>query len=237
MCFSATASFVAGIGLSLAGAVTLKKAQQRVEVPFAMIPLLFGLQQIIEGMLWLSFRFDVTPLTAITTYLFSLFSHVVWPIFVPFSIWLLEVVPWRRNVIAGFQLIGLAIGLYLLYVIVRFPVTAEADEHIVYISPHFYQIPAITLYVAATCVGSLFSSHKIVNAFGASALVLFAIAYWFYAVALFSVWCFFSAVLSFIIYFYFRSKYPAAQIKIAGSLPTKNEPEICIDAMGSVEQS
>lgn len=190
MCFSATASFVAGIGLSVAGAATLKKAKQRIEVPIAMIPLLFGAQQIIEGMLCLSFRFDATPLTAITTYLFSLFSHVVWPIFVPLSIWLLEVVPWRRSVIAGFQVIGLMIGLYLLYFIAKFPVTAEVDEHIVYISPHLYQIPAIVFYVAATCVGSLFSSHRIVNVLGALALVLFAIAYWFYTVALFSVWCF-----------------------------------------------
>jgi hypothetical protein len=211
MCFSATASFVAGLGLSVVGILTIKKTRRKAEIPFAMIPLLFGIQQIIEGMLWLSFRFDAALLTVTTTYVFSLFSHVVWPIFVPFSIWLLEDVQWRRRVIAGFQMIGLAIGLYLLYFIVKFPVTAEAGEHIVYISPHFSQIPAMVFYLAATCLGSFFSSHRIVNVFGALALVLFSIAYWFYTVALFSVWCFFSAVLSFIIYFYFRSKYQSGQ--------------------------
>lgn len=205
MCFSATASFIAGTALSVVGVATLKKVTRRAEIPFAMIPLLFGAQQIIEGMLWLSFRFESDLLTIVTTYVFSLFSHVQWPIFVPFSIWLLEVVPWRRKVIAGFQAIGLGIGLYLLYFIVKFPVTAEADEHIVYVSPHFYKLPAMGFYLAATCIGSLFSSHRIVKVFGASALVLFAIAYWFYTAALFSVWCFFSAVLSFIIYFYFRT--------------------------------
>ncbi len=208
MCFSATASFVAGVGLLGVGVATLKKAEKKAEIPFAMIPLLFGVQQIIEGILWLSFGFDVALLTVITTYAFSLFSHVVWPIFVPFSIWLLEVVPWRRNVIAGFQLVGLAVGAYLLYFIVKFPVTAEAGEHIIYLSPHFYQIPTMGFYLAATCIGSLFSSHKLVNVFGALAFVLFGIAYWFYAAALFSVWCFFSAVLSLIIYFYFKLKYP-----------------------------
>lgn len=211
MCFSATASFIAGTGLSIAGMATLTKATRTAEIPFAMIPILFGVQQIIEGLLWLSFRMDAVPLTDITTYAFSLFSHVLWPIFVPLSIWLLETVPWRRKTIAGFQVIGLAIGLYLLYFIVKFPVTAKANENIIYISPHFYQFPAISFYVAATCIGSLFSSHRIVNVFGASALVLFVIAYWFYTVALFSVWCFFSAVLSFIIYLYFRTKYPSAR--------------------------
>ena len=214
MCFSASASFVAGFGLSLVGVMTLKKTKQKIEVPFAMIPLLFGIQQLIEGILWLSFRFDSRSLTTITTYLFSLFSHSIWPIFVPLSVWLLEVVPWRKKVIAGFQVIGITIGLYLLFLIVKFPVTAEVDEHIVYISPHFYKMPAIVLYVAATCIVSLFSSHKIINVFGALALFLFAIASWFYTVALFSVWCFFSAVLSFIIYFYFRSKYPIRYLRI-----------------------
>ena len=194
--------------MSFAGAATLKKTRLRVEVPFALIPLLFALQQIIEGILWLSFRFDASSLTAISTYLFSLFSHVLWPIFVSFSIWLIEPMAWRKNVIAAFEAIGLLVGLYLLYFIVKFPVTVDVHEHIVYVSPHFYQIPTIVFYVAATCITSLFSSHRIVNLFGALALVLFAVAYWFYTVALFSVWCFFSAILSFIIYFHFRLKYP-----------------------------
>jgi hypothetical protein len=218
MCFSASASFVAGIGLSIVGVMTLKKTKQKIEVPFAMIPLLFGFQQLIEGILWLSFRFDSPLLTTITTYLFSLFSHSIWPIFVPLSVWLLEVVPWRRNVIAGFLAIGISIGLYLLFLIVKFPVTAEVNEHIIYISPHFYKMPAIIFYVAATCIVSLFSSHKIMNIFGALALVLFAIASWFYTVALFSVWCFFSAILSFMIYLYFRSKYPVRYPGIFRSL-------------------
>jgi len=92
MCFSATASFVTGVSLSALGVATLKKAQRKVGVPFAMIPLLFGVQQIIEGMLWLSFRFDAPLLNVITTYAFTLFSHVLWPIFVPFAIGLVETV-------------------------------------------------------------------------------------------------------------------------------------------------
>jgi hypothetical protein len=205
MCFSATASFVAGSALSIFGVATLKKATRPAEIPFAMIPLLFGIQQIIEGMLWLSFRFDVALLNATTTYAFSVFSHTLWPIFVPFSVGLLETVQWRRNVLFAFQAIGLGIGLYLLYFIVEYPVTAVAGEHIVYVSPHFSKIPAMLLYVAATCVVSFFSSHRPVQVFGILALLLFFIAYWFYTEALFSVWCFFSAVLSSVIYIYFKS--------------------------------
>ena len=217
MCFSATASFVAGISLSAAGILTLKSAKRKAEIPFALIPLLFGVQQIIEGMLWLSFRFDATLLNATTSYAFSVFSHTLWPIYVPFSVVLLEPVRWRRNILFAFQFVGLGIGLYLLYFIVKYPVTAVAAEHIVYVSPHFYQIPAMFLYLAATCIVSCFSSHRLVRVFGVLTLLFFFIAYWFYTAALFSVWCFFSAVLSSIIYLYFRSEGSSSSCKLKHS--------------------
>ena len=42
MCFSATASFIAGVSLSVLGVATVKKVKRKAEIPFAMIPLLFG---------------------------------------------------------------------------------------------------------------------------------------------------------------------------------------------------
>ena len=204
MCFSATASFVAGTGLSVLGVATLRAARRRSEIPFAAIPLIFGLQQMVEGALWLSFRFDAPQLNLAMTYLFSMFSHVLWPVFVPFAIGLLETVAWRRRVIQVFQGVGLLVGLYLLYQIVEFPVTAVAAENIVYVSPHFYKLPVMLLYLAATCVSCFFSSSATVRLFGALALLLFALAYGFFAVALFSVWCFFAALLSAIIFVHFQ---------------------------------
>lgn len=186
------------------GVATVKKAERKAEIPFAMIPLLFGVQQIIEGMLWLSFRFDAPLLNVTMTYMFTLFSHVLWPMFVPFSIGLVETVAWRKKVLSAFQITGIAVGLYLLYWIVKFPVTSEVDEHIVYVSPHFNKAPMMALYLAATCVGCFFSSHKLINLFGVLALLLFMVAYWFHAVAFFSVWCFFAAILSVVIYLHFK---------------------------------
>ncbi|MHB1176655.1 MAG: DUF6629 family protein, partial [Sulfuriferula sp.] len=203
MCFSATASFTAGVSLSVLGVATLNKARRKAEIPFAMIPLLFGIQQIIEGMLWLSFRFDAPLLNVTMTYAFTLFSHVLWPIFVPFSIMLVEKVAWRKKVLLAFLFIGMTAGLYLLYLTVRFPVTSKVDQNIVYVSSHFYTVLVMALYLAATCASAFFSSHKIINVFGVLALLLFMVAYWFYTVAFFSVWCFFAAVLSAVIYLHF----------------------------------
>lgn len=201
MCFSATASFVAGTTLSIIGVATITKVKQRSELPFALIPLLFGIQQLLEGVIWLTFRHGAPLLKQTMTYLYSLFSHVLWPIYVPFAFRALETTPWRRAAMLWFQAAGLAVGLYLLYVIVTRPVIAQVvGQHIVYDSPHFFIVPVIVLYVASTCFTGTVSSHSFVRLFGGLALLSFIATYFFAASALVSVWCFFAAVLSVLIY-------------------------------------
>ena len=90
MCFSASASFIAGASISVLGVATIKKTKTRAEVPFAMIPLLFGIQQLIEGVIWLTFHYEAPLLKQIMTYFYSGFSHVLWPIYVPLAIGFLE---------------------------------------------------------------------------------------------------------------------------------------------------
>lgn len=207
MCFSATASFIAGTALSAAGMITLGMTTRRVEIPFAMIPHLFGLQQLIEGMIWLSFGNKILNGNASLTLVYSVFSHVLWPIYVPFAVSLLETVTWRKKALALCQIAGLAVGLYLLYFIVQFPVTSRVlGRHIVYESPHFYIAFVILFYLIATCVSSLLSSNKTIQLFGALSLITFLAAYVIHVATLVSVWCFFAAILSFIVYFYFRQK-------------------------------
>ena len=204
MCFSATASFTAGTALIAVGAVTLHRSEGRNELPLAAVPLLFGLQQVSEGLLWVSLNNGLAGLQSWSTYIFSLFSHVLWPIFVPFAILLVEDVRWRRKAISVFLVLGLGVGLYLLYFLVRFPVTAHVHERsISYVSPHFYIAVVLAIYLLATCITGLFSSHKCIKIFGVLAFVL-AIAAAVVSITTFvSVWCFFAAVLSLLILIHF----------------------------------
>ena len=205
MCFSASASFVAGTLLTVAGVATLKSTKARSERPFAMIPLLFGIQQLTEGIVWLTFRHDAPVMRGVSTYLYSGFSHVLWPMYIPFAMGMLEHVQWRRRAILTFELAGAAVALYLLYFLVTRPVIAEVvGSHIVYVSPHFHLLPVMILYVAATCVSCLFSSHGFVRLFGGLALLSFISAYFVYVTALVSIWCFFAAILSLLIFLHLR---------------------------------
>lgn len=221
MCFSATASFVAGTSLTALGIATLTNTKSKSEIPFAMIPLLFGIQQLIEGVIWLTLVRDAPVLKQVMTYAYSGFSHVLWPIYMPFAIGVLEIVRWRKRALAAFEVAGLAVGLYLLYSIVTRSVVAEVvSRHIEYASPHFY-IPAVmVVYLAATCMSGFFSSHGFINLFGILALLSFMAAYVIAAHALVSVWCFFAAVLSVLMYLHLRFRhlggFPAEHLRPAG---------------------
>lgn len=63
------------------------------------------------------------------------------------------------------------------------------------------------MYLMATCLSFLFSSHKIINLFKVFVGVSFAVTYYYYYTASYvSVWCFFLAILSFVVYLYFRER-------------------------------
>ncbi len=205
MCFSAPASFIAGTALSVIGVAALRKTRAKSEIPFAMIPFLFGIQQLTEGVIWLTFSYDAPLLRQTMTYVYSGFSHVLWPIYVPFAMGIMEAVPWRKKAIFAFLVPGVAVGLYLLYYIVATPMVAKVvGKHIVYDSPHFYILPVMIFYLAATCVSCFFSSHGFVKLFGGLMLLSFIAAYIIHVWALVSIWCFFAAILSLLIYLHLR---------------------------------
>jgi hypothetical protein len=209
MCFSATASFSTGAFLLGLGTLTLKSARSPREWPFAAIPLLFAVQQLIEGVIWLTFRREAPLLNVVMTYAYSFFSHVLWPIYVPLAVLLIEPPGRRRQALGAFLVAGLGVGLYLLLMLVAFPIVARpTGQHIEYVSPHFFAAVAMTLYLLSTSVSLMLSTHRTVKVFGVLALASFGIAYAFYAIWFISVWCLFAALLSAVVYLHFVPRPP-----------------------------
>ena len=204
MCFSAEASFISGAGLLIMGNATIRRARSRSELPYAWIPTLFGIQQLLEGALWLTFPDRAPLLNTALTHAYSLFSHVLWPVYVPLAALGLESVRWRRRVLLAITIVGAGVGVYLLAMLIRLPIVATVTGgHIAYESPHFYVLATMALYLLGTCASLMFSSHGRVVAFGIAAFASAVAAYAFYAAWFISVWCFFASVLSVIVFLYF----------------------------------
>lgn len=201
MCFSATASLVAGGALSAVGVATIKLAKTKRDLPLASIPLLFGAQQLIDGIVWLSFGSPV--LHAIAVYTYAVFAAVLWPIFVPLALLSIEPVKARREALEALALVGLGVGAFLSYFIVSGTVTAPVVNNcIAYGSQHQFGFGILAFYLIATCGPFFVSSKKALNLVGLVLLISFAIAWWFYIETFPSVWCFFAAILSALLYGY-----------------------------------
>ena len=203
MCFSATASFTSGVILMTAWVFTLRHVRSKLTFPFACIPLLFGIQQMVEGIVWVSF--DSPALHTVATYLFVMFAYVLWPAFVPTTIWLIEKNPKRKRMLLGISLIWIMVSVYLFTYSMIGPVTCSIIGHsIAYQVMVPFPLLSFFLYFFATCAGSMVSSSLKIRVFGTAMLVWFFVAHTFYPETLFSVWCFFSAALSLIIYMHMK---------------------------------
>jgi hypothetical protein len=168
--------------LLIVGAATVRRARARSELPYAWIPVLFGIQQLLEGALWLTFPDRAPLLNTVLTHAYSFFSHVLWPIYVP-----LAALGARSRALAATSAgrhrhRGHRRGLYLLATLFTPPIVATVTgQHIAYESPHFYALAAMSLYLLGTCASLMFSSHARVVAFGVAAFVSAVAAYAFYA--------------------------------------------------------
>ena len=203
ICFSANASILAGVALIATGIVTVRRTDRLAQLPYASIPLAFGMQQLVEGYLWKALPTQ-SQMTEMVTTIYLLFSHVLWPIFVPLAVLMIEPLIARRKLLLLPMAAGAVAGLYFLYALLTEPVSALIEgKHIAYHLPHRHDAFILTLYIIGTCLTPLLSSYKTVRLFGiviVIALIVTRIAYmhWFA-----SVWCFFAALMSAAVFLHF----------------------------------
>lgn len=200
MCFSAEVSFGAGAVLTVIGVASIKKTQHPSQSLFASIPLIFGVQQIAEGVLWLTLpNPDYVNTQKIFTYVFLFFAQIVWPLLVPIAIILLEKNATRKNIQKVLVGAGIIVAIYLAYCLFKFDVEAKiVGRHITYLQdyPVKFRNYVVILYALATIVPPFFSHIKNMWLLGITILVSYVIAAIFYEHYVLSVWCFFSSVIS-----------------------------------------
>ncbi len=204
MCFSATASFGASVVLGTIGVVTLTKVKEPAQVPFAIIPIMFAAQQFTEGILWIGLS-DPAHISwrHFPVYMFLVFAQLIWPVWIPFSISLMEKNKARLRILRGFMAMGIVISLYLLYCLFRYPVSAEIRSHHIHYTLDFplalVWISGI-IYFIPTVMSLFVSSVKRMPLLGLIILFSFVITKVFFQDYLISVWCFFAAIISLVVF-------------------------------------
>lgn len=206
MCFSAAASFIAGWALSGGGLYAISNIKNKKYLPLAAVPLLFGLQQLAEGgvWMWLNGHIGQQALT-LFIYIFLFFSQIFRVIWTPFIAWYIESKPVKKKIIARLFMLWVILAWYLAYTLLVTPVyTYIHEHHIVYdYEPLIVSLKRLSVaaYMIVTLVPLFMSSMRIVKMLGILLFVSAAISYAFYTEAFVSVRCFFAALISvYIIY-------------------------------------
>lgn len=209
MCFSAEASFGAGVVLTAIGFASIKKAKSPSQIPFAIIPLIFGVQQITEGFLWLALlNPEYASLQQVAIYNFLFFAQVVWPAWGPFAILKLEPKEKRSLVSKTLVGIGAAVSIYLGFCLINYPVEASIiGNHISYHEkfPSSLRFYVGALYAISTIVPAFYSHINRMWMLGITVVISYIITAIFYTDYIISVWCFFASIISIAIYVIIQS--------------------------------
>ncbi len=204
MCFSATASFAGGIAITSIGVASLKEVHKPYNTLFGSIPLVFGVQQISEGCLWLALSNpEYAHFHNAGTYIFLIIARIIWPTMVPLSILLMEPQMKKKKLILPMLGMGVSVSLYYTYCLSFLNVVPRiAEHHIQYVTdyPESLAVVVFLIYVAATVPPFFISSIPRLPLFGTLMLVSSTVTAIFFVQYVTSVWCFFAAVLSVVIY-------------------------------------
>jgi hypothetical protein len=196
MCFSATASIGASVVLTAVGVATIKQTTNKNLIYLAMIPLFFAIQQLSEGLVWLSLYgiYPFNQIEWISKYVFLFFAVGMWPVWMSLSLLIAETDPSKKSFLLISLLVGAVVSgvnIYELYIQKSHP---EIYHHSIY-----YNIAVPTLewlYFIATIFPCLISSLKNMWVVGVLIGISALAAAFFYYHTFVSVWCFFGAIVS-----------------------------------------
>jgi hypothetical protein len=181
--------------------------------------LIFAVQQLTEGLLWLSLKnTGMASRQSLLTYIYLVFAMAVWPLWVPLTIRLLEKDARSKRIMNVLVGIGAVVAICVVLVLSIYPVqamnpeclncpfseTPSLNQHLHYRFT-FPPIPkgligAFTvLYILATIMTPFISGIKKMKWLGFVFLATYLFAVIFYNGFVISVWCFFAALLSFVV--------------------------------------
>lgn len=206
MCFSATASFTASAVLATIGLATLKNTGKSKAFALALIPMFFAIQQFMEGMQWLYLTSQGYPrgISSLAEFGFLFFAYLLWPIWIPFSLLLIETDQRRKAILKILLLLGFGVSCLTLYFWMANGGEAKVVNHSIQ-----YGIPvqklAIIPYIIAVTLPWFVTSFPRGWLFGSLVIISCIISLYLFSVVFTSVWCFFAAVLSIVLYFWVKN--------------------------------
>ena len=206
MCFSPTASFTAAAVTGALGLIAVTRIKRWGDLPLALTPIFFAVQQAIEGLIWLKAPMEPgVSMSGPLVLAYLLFAQVLWPLYAPAAVLCLETDPKRRRLILPWLAVGVAVAVWLLWGLLSRPYSVSVGEgHLAYATGQTRMVASGAGYLAAIGLPLLLSSSRAVVVLGVIVLTGWVVAYIAYLAAFQSVWCYFAAVASVVVIGHFE---------------------------------
>ena len=208
MCFSIEASFAVGTALLPAGAYCVHAAARKRPrlLTLAIVPFLFGIQQIAEGFVWLGLQREDPEMVRCASLAFLFFALAFWPFWFPFMTAQQEPSSRARAFYFALATVSIAWFWVLYFPIITGPqslLVTRVDHHSIryeyetlliydYVPRNILRL----LYFGCVAIPMVFAKNGLGRTpgiiFGGSAVIAAVLFHY----AFVSVWCFFAAVLT-----------------------------------------
>jgi hypothetical protein len=189
MCFSVQADVAVGLALVPVAVLALREVRCRRELPFAALPAVFALHQLVEAVVWLGLDGDVSAhVQSLAAFAYLVIALPLLPTLLPIAVLLLEPQGFRARVLP-FLAVGLLVTAWLTYGLLDGPVRVVRHAHAL-------EYDTGVLYVVAVIGPALVSGYRSIVAFGAINLVGLVAVGLLFVSAFDSLWCVLAAVVS-----------------------------------------
>jgi hypothetical protein len=199
VCFSPTGDVVGGVVVSAIGVDACRHLRgRRSQLLLATTPLLLGVHQIDESLVWWSADGDLSHAVGqVSMWIYLVIALVVVPVLVPVAIWHLAPTKSRRLALTPFVVLGIGVAAVLLATMLRGPVTVRRGSyHLAYSIGLQHGVVIVGLYIVATCGSLLFSGYRHILVFGLANLAAVIVLARLTADGFASLWCFYAALTS-----------------------------------------
>lgn len=213
MCFSAEMDLAAGAVITAVGIDTLRNVRTRDQLALAALPVVLGVHQLVETLVWWELEGEVTAAIGdLATWLYLFIALALVPVLVPYAFLRLRAgrFPWLDRVFLGAGLAAAAVDLTAMGLE---PVGRAIDGHHISYHPGVaHSEVVLTAYVVATCGPSLAARAPALVWFGVGNLAVVSLLAWLDRNAVISLWCVWAAVTSVLINVHVRGNSPAVAL-------------------------
>lgn len=204
MCFSASMDLTAGMLVTGLGVDALSHVTKREQKPLAALPLLLGVHQLVEAVVWWHVDGKASAdASAVAVFAYLLIALGIAPLLVPYAFLRLRLT--APSVAWTCLLAGAAAVCLDMWGMGRGPMTAhQSGHHLAYDLTVPYSQIGLPLYVIATCLPAIVGRSNLLRLFGVANLIVVSILAATAQSGVISLWCVWAAITSLVICIYLR---------------------------------